>query len=303
MSSLANAAEISAGVSAVVTAVVGTMINWGGQIVSYLRRVLPADHHALNSGQTALNNIGARRLGVPVLVAAAPIRMCRSKEVDPDVAIAFVHDVVADECGHEPEFSSPLYGVRFAKAAPGLGASETSRQFCANRGGRIDLSWSIEVEPDENEADTAPIPLEDIARPLLMVLGALRMRRYHEVFKLPIRNRHRFDWYFGICTSLTDGNGSQLFWRVQFPGREATRIKKQRPFSPSGGFADQELRGWDINRPWEDLVSIALTGFLKHNGYHNCQDAVADTVEVIRQRIIPDIAALAHPSGRLQLHS
>jgi hypothetical protein len=48
-----NTVTVSAAVSAIVTVLAGTMVNWGERIVSWLRQTVPPDHAPISGANVA----------------------------------------------------------------------------------------------------------------------------------------------------------------------------------------------------------------------------------------------------------
>src|SRR5438552_1084543 len=105
-----NTVTVSAGVSAVVTVLVGTLLNWGERIVTFLRRRLPPNHAPLASGGGWLaTQTSSATDQVRVLACCAPNRSLRRHEVSPDAAVAFVRKQFRGLFPDEPVFSMPPY--------------------------------------------------------------------------------------------------------------------------------------------------------------------------------------------------
>ena len=262
MSGIGTTVEVSAAVSAVVTAVVGSLLNWGARLVAWLRQTLPPDHTAIHTGSlSAITSVAEGRERVGILIAAAPSRRLRQSELDPDRAIALVHRFFGHLVGESPEFSTPRAGVRFVVNEQLEPAVPTmTRRVTVNPSGRVDLLVYAPVQPNPTNPDKFDLPLEELAAPILTVLACCLSKDYHQVMG---GHRHqRFDWHFALSNALRDSSRMQRQWQVRFPGRTPSKSGEQLPASPSEGFAARELRGWRMHRSWDDLIRTALAGFL-----------------------------------------
>lgn len=301
MSGVGTTIEVSAAVSAIVTAIVGSLLNWGARLVAWSRRVLPPDHSAINTGSLSpITSVAEGRERIGVLVAVAPSRGLRRTEFDPDRAIALVHRFFGHLVGVAPEFSTPSAGVRFVvNEQLDDGSTMMTRRVTVNPSGRVDLLLYLPVQPNTGDPNTYDLPLAELAGPLLTVLGCCLSDAYRAT--MGDRRRRRFDWHFGLSNALRDGARVQRYWRVKFPGRSADKSGDQHPASPAEGFAARELRGWRVSKGWEALVETALAGFLKQIGYYNCEAAIADTLIEVRQRVLHELgnaeAELVRSSG------
>jgi hypothetical protein len=268
---------VSAAVSAIITVIVGTAVNWGGRVATAIRTRVVPDHQALYRADWPLSGAESADDRLRVKVSCAPERSRRRSEIDPDEAIRFVRA----EFGHwvlpEPVFSSPATGVRFE--APG-GRDEGYVWVWA--GGRVDLAWHL---PGSALVEGKVIvPLLEVLRPVVALATAVRGRSYRAVFPDGWRGRiRRFDWFTSVSTAIVDAGGVTRSWDdIAFPGRRPRRAGAQpTAILPVGGYAAAGLRRWKPSRPIAELVAVFLDAFLKTNGYHDCDHAIADAVAAI----------------------
>lgn len=167
MSGVGTTVEVSGAVSAVVTAVVGSLLNWGARLVAWLRQTLPPDHTAINTGGlSAITSVAECQERVGILIATAPSRRLGQSDLDPDRAIALVHRFFGHLVGESPEFSTPRAGVRFAvNEQLGPGIPTMTRRVTINPSGRVDLLVYVPVRPNATHPDRFDLPLEELAGP------------------------------------------------------------------------------------------------------------------------------------------
>lgn len=174
-----NTVAVSAAVSAVVTVVVGTMVNWGERIVTWARRRATPDHLPITSGSGWLSTTAASSTAqVRVLVCCAPNRSLRRREVNPDCAIRLVRSQFTGMFPDRPVFSIPEHGVRFESedgAADGYA--------WAHAGGRVDLCVTIPT----TGPDPGPISISvlDVVAVLLRVARSCPQRLLRRRVRLP----------------------------------------------------------------------------------------------------------------------
>ena len=281
-----NAAAISAVVSAVVTVIVGTLINWGERIVSWGRRRVTPDHVPIGSGSGwSATQAASGTDQVRVLVCCAPNRSLRRREIDPDRAVSLIRKQFAGLFPTEPVFSMPEHGVRFE--VPG---GPSDGYAWAHTAGRVDLALHIPTTP----ADPGPVAVSilDVVEPILLVLAAVRSNAYKATFgRRPLGPRHRFDWAIAVSPTIVVDNRGTLSWqKLTFPGAIPPRAgTEQQAHCPPTGYAYAALQNWDIRRPDADLARAFLRDFLYQNGYHNVDAAVSDTLAAIVARSRPEI--------------
>jgi len=274
-----NTVALSAAVSAIVTVIVGTMVNWGESIVSWIRRRVTPDHRPIASGSGWLSTMAASSTDqARVLVCCAPNRSLRRREVNPDQAVALILSQFADIFPDRPVFSMPEYGVRFES-----GRGVNDGYAWAHASGRIDLC--VTVPTTAGDGEPISIAVLDVVHVVSRVLDAVRSSAYAETFgpRLP-GFRRRFDWAIAVSSTLVPagGVGSMSWQRLTFPGVTPSRAgTEQQAFCPPGGYAAQALRSWDLRRPGSDLSRIFLRDFLYQNGFHNIDQAVADTLRAL----------------------
>lgn len=274
---------ISAAVSGVVATAVTIVINWGRQLLATLKTKLAPDHSALWSGVTGALAAGSPTYvdAVVIRVAYAPIRRRQAAELDPDSAIAFATKAFPGIVAGEPEYSSVHGGVRFIQhCANACGQEEMDRELGISPNGRVDLWWRLPIERDPN-SDRYLVPLEDVAGPLIVMLDSVG-QGYRGLDGFSRLFRRRFDWFFGVSIDLRDKAGTNRSWDVAFPGRPAKRAGSHPSFCPAQGFAARELRSWRSPGKKEKFLQVALTSFLKHNGYYNCDRAISDALAMIQ---------------------
>jgi hypothetical protein len=280
-------AEISAAVSAVTTAVVGTALNWGSRLTAWLRSTVPDDHRALLASARPLTSAESTTGQLRVLVAA-PSRRLRRDGLDPDAVTTMVARHL-DRAFGAPDYSS-LTEVRYTIRSGDPGQTFL-RQLHLSRGGAVALDWSVEQAPVADD-DTVGLPLLEFLRPLLTLLLLLRGPAYDEVYRRRrLRFRRRCDWFIAVAASVIDDSGRSRYWVPVFPGRSARRAAEQRPSAPVGGISLPELRGWPSRRPWDAFVRAALRGLLHENGYHDVGGAIEDAVAAAHSGLVPQVEA------------
>ncbi len=275
-----NTVTVSAAVSAVVTVIIGTLLNWGERVVTWIRRKVPPDHVALSTGGGWANQATAVPDQVRVTVCCAPNRSLGLKVIDPGAAVNFVRERFQGMFPDEPAFSMPPYGVRFEATG---GAQEGSAFVHVS--GRVDLSINVLTTPSTHPPIT--LTLLDVIWPVLLMREAVKSQAYERVFGRRTRGlRRRFDWAIAVGTSVTvAGQGSVSWQDLRFPGQRPPRAgKEQQAFCPARGYAAPELRNWKPRRPATDLVSLFLTDFLQQNGFHDVALAVTDTLQALESR-------------------
>ena len=80
---------------------------------------------------------------------------------------------------------------------------------------------------------------------------------------------------------MRPGDGATVPWDdLEFPGRRPQRAgASQYPSCPPTGYASARLRNWSPRRPIAELLAAFLDDFLKQNGYHAVDQAIADTID------------------------
>lgn len=269
--------EISAAVSAVTGAASGRIWEWASRMIAGVRDRLAADHRALYEAEWQLtSSCVSTHPCFEVRVTCAPNRSLGRAEMDPDMAIRFVHEAFPDVFAQQPAYSSSRSGVRFLPAAgPG--------NIWVWKSGRVDLDWYLPpVEPS-----AAPcLDAVELLRPLALLAAALSHPAYVQLFGRRFRRRRRrFDWFIVVSPSVCDAeSGESRAWaQVTFPVDAPPRAgTNQTPFSPPEGFASRALRDWDPRREVSDALLLFFEDFLKVNGYHDVETAVTGTVAVFR---------------------
>ena len=275
--SFMNTVTISAAVSAIVTAVVGTIMNWGGGVVNWLRKTIPPNHAPMNQGAGYSNNrVGSVNNELRMLVCCAPNRSLRRKNINPDAAIRFAHTNFPKSFPPEPAYSSPGTGVRFD-----LPEQNDSAEGYAwvHSSGRLDLC--LPVPTNSTDPHGVTLDLVDLTKPVLIMLRAVDHGSYDDVFgrRLPLIPR-KFDFAIVVSTTISLGTQGQVSWKdVVFPGRRPPRAgTQQQAHCPSSGYATEQLRSWRMRRPSRELLCLFLTDFLEQNGFHDVGDAIDDTL-------------------------
>lgn len=275
-----NTVTVSAAVSAVITVVVGSLLNWGERVVSFLRRRIPPNHRPLGDG----GGWGAGRASsatdqIRVLVCCAPNRSLRQRDVNPDQAVDFVRHQFVGLFPPEPVFSMPPHGVRFHRA----GGVEDGYAW-VHASGRIELCLTVPTSP----ADPGPIAfaLDDVIRPVLLVRDAMVSGAYERTFgrRMPLLRR-RFDWAIAVSSTVNVASGGAVSWQeVVFAGTRPPRAgTNQQAFCPLGGYASADLRNWPARKAPEQLVRVFLRDFLQQNGFHGVGPAVEDALGRLSQ--------------------
>jgi hypothetical protein len=274
-----NTITVSAAVSAIVTVIVGTALNWGARVVSYFRRRVPPDHIPLSSGSgwLASGAVSATEQ-IRLLVCCAPNRSLRQREINPDRAVLFVRKQFPGLFPDEPVFSMPGTGVRFETA----GGGPQNEYAWVHASGRIDLCVNVRTTPIDPGPVTAGV--EDLMRPLLQVLQAMRSADYDRTFgsRLPGLPR-RFDWAYAVSPTIVIQNRGRASWQdLIFPGTRPPRAgTEQQAFCPPTGYAARALRNWPMSRPASRLVRTTLEDMLRQNGYHNIDQSVTDVINAL----------------------
>lgn len=262
-----NVVAISAAVSAVVTVVVGTMVNWGERIVGWLRHKLVPDHLAIGSGTVSVSSVATSSdASVRILVSVAPSRSRRRQEVLPDHAIELVNSRFPG-FPSDPVFSMPGEGVRFES----IGSTDHNSVW-VRASGRVDLR--VALPTSAAELGPISISINDVVRPILDMTEAVRSAEYAQAFGR--RTRRRVDWAIAVSqTAVVKDRGSQSWSQLRFPGQEPARSgTAQQAYCPSDGYASKGLRGWRVGRSDSALLRVFLRDFLYQNGYHNVDDAI-----------------------------
>ena len=271
-------AAISAVVSAIVTVVVGTFINWGERIVTWCRRILTPDHVPIASGSGwHATRAASSSDQVLVLASCAPNRSLRRREIDPDRAVSLIRTQFAGLFPDEPVFSMPEHGVRFDMAG-----GQSEGYAWAHTAGRVDLA--VHIPTAAAEPGPIAISILDVIEPVLRVLAAVRSSAYEATFgRRPRRFRHRFDWAIAVSSTIVVNRLATHSWQqLTFPGATPPRVgTEQQAYCPPMGYAFAALQNWDIRRPDADLVRVFLRDFLYQNGYHNVDATVADTLATL----------------------
>ena len=294
MSSTGTTIGIAAAVSAVVTAVVGTLLNWGGRVVSWIKASVPPDHQPILHGQWSIASATSSTNRMRVSIAVAPNRSLRRQSLHPDNAIAFVHTNFPGMFPPSPIYSAPVFGVHFE--APG---GTTDGMMWINAGGRVDLNWYAATQ--YHEAADVAVPLLDLLQPIAMMTQAVRGSGYDDVFgrRAPFFRR-RFDWHINVSPTLViqESSISTSWTRLIFPGAEAKRAGvNQLATAPSEGYGSKQLKNWDPKRSTRKLLAVFLRDFLEMNGYHDCDSAIADTLEAFQRDMLPTLNAANDPAS------
>lgn len=276
-----NTITISAAVSAIVTVLVGTLLNWGERVVSWTRRTIPPDHAPLASGGGwAATRVGSSGDQVRVLVCCAPNRSVRKTAISPDKAVNFVRTQFPGLFPDEPVFSMPPLGVQFESADRGVQQSYA----WVHASGRIDLCLPVPTATADPEHVT--LDVLTLLDPLSMMLRAVKSAAYDEIFGVrPPGFPRRFDWGIAVSTTVTILNRGSISGNVPwqeliFPGRTPPRAgTRQQPFCPIEGYAAHDLRNYNIHRRETDLMHAFLRDFLQQNGFHDVEPAIADTLQ------------------------
>lgn len=273
-----NTVAISAAVSAIVTVLVGTLLNWGERVATYVRTRVVPDHAPLAVGSGWSTQAASATERVRVLVCCAPNRSLRSRDVDPDEAVEFVREQLPGLFLDEPVFSMPPHGVRFEAS----GGVENGYAW-VDASGRIDLCVNVPTEPPDPGPIT--IALTDLVEPVLTVLHAVRSISYDRTFgrRLP-GFRRRFDWAIAVSPTINVPDRGGVSWNdIRFPGRRPPRAgTKQQAYCPPAGYAATELRSWRVQRSAEVLVRLYIRDLLQQNGFHSVEDAIDDAIEALR---------------------
>lgn len=273
--SAVQTAVISTAVSAIVTVVVGTLVQWGGRIAASLRRRVVPDHLPLtDGGGYTATRIGSSVDQVRVLVCCAPNRSRRRREVNPDLAVRLVRAAFGRWVGEQPVYSSPRLGVRFA--AP---HGEQYGYAWAHASGRVDLCHAIPTAVTETGHVT--ISVLDILGVLAAVDSAVHRPEYdstfgRRLFCLP----RRFDWAIAVSSTISTTNFGAISWhQLDFPGAVPARAgTDQLAFEPAEGFARDALRNWSLHRNRAELYSEFLRDFLYVNGFHNVAEPIRNAI-------------------------
>ena len=289
-------------IGALAVAAVGAGLKWGKALLAAIARRVRPDHAALHARPAwalIASGVSGNRSAIRVLAACAPSRSLRPANIDPDLAIPFIHESFPGMFPDEPAVSLPRHGVKFTVSPDG----STSDGFAwAWASGRVDLSAVIGLEPRSDGRFV--IPILEILRPITLLAEAVSRPAYSRVYgKTRTRLPRRFDWFIAVSTDLVrPGDGATVPWDdLEFPGRRPQRAgASQYPSCPPAGYARARLRNWSPRRPIAELLAAFLDDFLKQNGYHAVDQAIADTIDAataaeIATRTTP--GALAAPSS------
>jgi hypothetical protein len=270
-----NTVTISAAVSAIVTVLVGTALNWGERVVSWVRRRYPPDHLPI-SGVNAVGQAQSATDNVRVVVCCAPNRSLKPGDVHPEPAIQFVRSMFPGRFPFEPVRSMPPYGVRF-EAPEGVehGYVEVLPTGC------VEFCVSIPTTPGP-----VTFAICDVVEPLVLMRDAMCSEDYERVFGSRRRRlrRPRFDWAVAVSQSVfLASQASGVTWQdLTFPGRRPPRAgTNQMPSCPMLGYAAPELRNWNVRKRTADLVRVFLRDFLQQNGFHDVEPAIEDTLAAL----------------------
>jgi len=275
-------------ISALAVAAVGAGLKWGRTaFAAVMRRVRP-DHATLSARPAwslIASGLSGGRSAVRVLVACAPSRSLRPASIDPDLAIPFIRSSFPGMFPDQPALSLPREGVKFTVSSEG---SPSDGYAWAWASGRVDLCTLISLEPGPDGRYV--VPVLEILRPITLMADALSGPAYSRVYgKTRSRLPRRFDWFIAMSTDLLrPADGATVPWYdLEFPSRRPARAgASQHPFCPPAGYASARLRGWSPRHPVSELLAVFLEDFLKQNGYHAVDDAVADTTDAATASII-----------------
>lgn len=276
---MAGSVVLTAAVSAAVAAVVSGLFKWGGQLAARVRAWFRPDHAPLGAGEWPLYTSFDATPKIRVLVACAPTRSLRKKEVDPDLAIGFARSKFGGRLAPEPIFSRPQTGVRFREA----GQATDMAYLWIWTAGRVDYSTFVETIPTESGGQA--LPLVEVVEPIVTVARAMASREYRRLFprrwaELP----RRFDWFIAVGThTRREGEEAPKPWtELAFPGTPPPRAAgEQDPFCPPQGYATEALRSWKFRGSVDQLVAVFADSFLKQNGYNRCGAAIADVTRAV----------------------
>lgn len=274
-----NTVTVSAAVSAIVTVLVGTALQWGQQVTGRLRRWLRPDHRPIaDGGGWQATSVGTQTDQVRVLVCCAPNRALRRRTLDPDPAIAFVASQFGDLFPREPVFSMPKFGVRFERSAGG-----NADYLWVHSSGRVDLCLSVPTTADGGDGPRR-VDVLDLVQPLLRLRTAMGSDAYAATtdIRRP-RWARRYDWAVAVTPTVqVAGRGGVTWDDLVFPRRRPPRAgTEQQASCPPGGYAADELRSWNLHRPAAELVRTVLRDLLAENGFHHTDDAIDDVVATL----------------------
>lgn len=282
--SAGQTAVVSTAVSAIVTVIVGTLVQWGARVAALVRRRVVPDHLPLTIGSSSVSTVGSPTDQVRMLVCCAPNRSLRRKEINPDQAVQFVRAAFGRWVGDEPVYSSPRLGVSFESP------SGADHGFVwVNASGRVDVCRALpttSMEPDK--ATFSVLSLLDV---LADVADAMKLPEYdatfgHRLLRLP----RRFDWAIAVSPTISAADWGAVSWHdVLFPGdvppsRAGTRHVA---VAPAEGYARTALRNWRLRRPRADLYGEFLRDFLYLNGYHNVDQPIRAAIAAAGPRPSP----------------
>jgi hypothetical protein len=274
-----NTVTVSAAVSAIVTVLVGTALQWGQQVTGRLRRWLSPDHRPIVAGSGwQATSVGTQDDQVRVLVCCAPNRSLRRRSLDPDPAISFVTSHFGDLFAGRPVFSMPKFGVRFERAAGG-----NEDYLFVHTSGRVDLCLTVPTS-DGGGQHPREVEVLDLVQPLLRLRTAMISDAYAATtdIRRP-RWARRYDWAVAVTPTVqVAGRGGVTWDDLVFPGRRPPRAgTEQHASCPVGGYAADKLRNWHPRRPAADLVRTVLRDLLAENGFHHTEAAINDVVAML----------------------
>lgn len=267
-------------ISALAVAAVGAALKWGKTLLAAVAQRVRPDHAALHARPAwalPASGVSGNRSAIRVLAACAPSRSLRPRSIDPDLAISFIRNSFPGMFPDEPAVSLPREGVMFTVSPDG----STSDGFAwAWASGRVDLSAVIGLEPRPDGRFV--IPLLEVLRPITLLANAISSPAYSRVYgKTRTRLPRRLDWFIAVSTDLVrPGDGATVPWDdLEFHVRRPQRAgASQYPSCPPAGYASARLRNWNPRRPLAELLAAFLDDFLKQNGYHSVDQAIADTI-------------------------
>lgn len=275
--------EISAAVSAVTGAAAGKVWTWAGAAMAAVRWRLIPDHRPLYDADWRLTAaFDSTHPRFAIRVTCAPNRSLGRAELDPDVAIRFVHEAFPGIYADRPEHSSSRSGVRFLpREGPG--------NIWVWRSGRIDLEWYL---PPGDGGNLPRMDAIELLRPVALIASAVSHPRYVQLFGRRFqRHRRRFDWFIVVSPTLRENatSESRPWAEVVFPVPAPPRAgSNQTPFSPVDGFASSALRDWKPAARVRQALALFLEDYLKVNGYHDVSPAVDGTVDYFISHRAPD---------------
>lgn len=263
---------LSAGTSAVVTAVVGTVLDWGRKVTAFITRHLRPDHAPLFLGANFMATMnGWNDSSLRIRIACAPSQTPRHVELNPDLAVRFVAQSFPGVFDDAPLRSYPDREITFRERGSDRGGLTISSS------GRVDFDTSLSTQATDVAGPSVPV-LEALDL-ILQVVAAMTSPGYRALTRRS-RVHTGLDWYVGIAPIVTHPEFGTVPWvGMDLPGRQPAKTSEtQRPQLPLEGYGAEDLRNWHSRRGALSVARAFLVDFFRMNGYYDSDGAVDDTI-------------------------